>query len=234
MAGVLHQGILRLFTEDPWLAFDLLGIPRPADCHPIDRRAEAEVPQDLLLVRRGFPDLVLVHDDDSEGIVIAIEAQRKRDKRKRWRLPFIQAVLANDHELPCWMVLVSFSRAMSQDLRAWSEGPPPRVDVLLLDASSVPPIHDIETGRQRPTATVLAAALHGYRGDILAARVGLQSITELPDAKRRWYTATILAAVKKTDRRKLMDLIPLEEQDELLAIEKMSGTYHRGLEDGRK
>ena len=39
MPGVLHQGILWLFEDDPWLAFDVLGLPRPVDGTPIDRWA---------------------------------------------------------------------------------------------------------------------------------------------------------------------------------------------------
>jgi hypothetical protein len=60
MPGTLHQGLLALFQEDPWLAFDVLGIKRPIRGTPIDRRAEIERDgKQPLTVRQGYPDLVL-------------------------------------------------------------------------------------------------------------------------------------------------------------------------------
>ena len=62
MPGTLHQGILALFRDDPWLAFDILGLERPTDGTPIDRRAEVEIDADQALkLRQGFPDLVFVY-----------------------------------------------------------------------------------------------------------------------------------------------------------------------------
>ncbi|NVB38515.1 hypothetical protein G6O69_11800 [Pseudenhygromyxa sp. WMMC2535] len=244
MTGILHQGILQLFRDEPWLAFDLQGAPRPVDARPIDRRAEVEVPLEgeKMAVRRGFPDLVMVclgpdgraSPSLPDGAVLSIEAQKARDWRLRWRLPFFQAVLARDHELPCWMIVVSFSDEMSADLRAWSQGPPPRVDAVVLDVHTVAAIHDPELARKRPQAAVLAAALHGSRGDLKAAQAGLLATRELPEAQRHAYTMTILAAVPRADRSKLMELIPKDEHDPLWEIEMNSGTFHLGLEKGRK
>ena len=62
MPGTLHQGILALFEDDPWLAFDLLGIERPVSGTPIDRRAEVERDaKKPWRVNPRLPDLVLVH-----------------------------------------------------------------------------------------------------------------------------------------------------------------------------
>ncbi|NVB36723.1 hypothetical protein G6O69_02690 [Pseudenhygromyxa sp. WMMC2535] len=242
MTGILHQGILQLFRDEPWLAFDLQGIPRPVDGQPIDRRAEVEVPLegDKMVVRQGFPDLVMVclgpdgraSPSRPDGAVLSIEAQKARDWRLRWRLPFFQAVLARDHELPCWVIVVSFSDEMSADLRAWAHGPPPRVEAIVLDVHTVAGIHDPEQARKHPQAAVLAAALHGSRGDLKAAEAGLLATRELPEAKRRAYTMTILAAVPRAERSKLMELIPKEEHDPLWEIEMNSGTFHLGLEQG--
>ncbi|NVB39126.1 hypothetical protein G6O69_14880 [Pseudenhygromyxa sp. WMMC2535] len=240
----MHQGILQLFRDEPWLAFDLQGIPRPVDGQPIDRRAEVEVPVEgeQMVVRQGFPDLVLVclgpdgraSPSRPDGAVLSIEAQKARDWRLRWRLPFFQAVLAKDHELPCWMIVVSFSDEMSADLRVWAEGPPPRVEAMVLDVHTVAAIRDPEQAKKSPQAAVLAAALHGSRGDLKAATAGLQATRTLPEAQRQAYTMTILAAVSRADRRKLMELIPKDEHDPLWEIEMNSGTFHLGLEQGRE
>lgn len=61
MPGTLHQGLLTVFRHDPWLAFDLLGVPRPVRGTPIDRRAELDhATEQLDKVRSRYPDLVLV------------------------------------------------------------------------------------------------------------------------------------------------------------------------------
>src|SRR5690606_8377608 len=104
--------------------------------------AEVEIEdEDPRKVRQGFPDLVMVWrdaNDESQGVVITVEAQNDPDEHKRWRIPVFQAVLADEHRLPTWAVVVSFNERMSQMLRAWSVGPPPKVDVLLVDVETVP------------------------------------------------------------------------------------------------
>jgi hypothetical protein len=234
--GTLHQGILALFRDDPWLAFDLLGLERPVSGTPIDRRGEVDRDADGLLENQpGYPDLVLVHrsaKDHRRGIVICVEAQKNPDPEKRWRIPAYQALLADEYRLPTHVVVVSFSGRMSAALKAWSVGPPPRVDTLVIDARVVKPPASIQAARQRPTAAVLAAALHGYEGDIEAARLGVQVSRELPDKKRRRYTATILAALPEREADILRGELSVEERDELWEIERQSGTYKRGLRDG--
>jgi hypothetical protein len=103
MPGVLHQGILWLFEDDPWLGFDVLELARPVVGTPIDRRAEAErdAPQ-IFRIHPYFPDLVLVYRDPKHkdiGIVMTIEGQVLPDYRKRYRIPVCQAVLADKHQL---------------------------------------------------------------------------------------------------------------------------------------
>jgi hypothetical protein len=84
----------------------------------------------------------------------------------------------------------------------------------------------------KPEAAVLAAALHGKAGDTNAARLGLRAIRGLPFELRRRHTITILAALPKPQRDELIGELPVEERDELMEIERQSGTYHVGLEQG--
>src|SRR5690606_5874571 len=167
--GALRRGIHALCREDPWLAVDTRGVPRPVDGTPVDRRAEVELDGDQPLTgRQRYPDLVMVYqdpDDPERGVVIAVEAQKGPDRKKRWAIPVYQALLAEEHELPTWAVVVSFTLQMSAMLRGWRDGHPPRVDVLLLDVETVSRrwLDDFE---RRPAAAVLAAALHGYVGDV--------------------------------------------------------------------
>ena len=104
MPGTLHQGILAIFQEDPWLAFDVLGVRRPVEGTPTARRAEVERDGKTEYTHRpGYPDLVLVHSDPGKrrrrrrkrGIVIAVEAQKAYDRDKRWMIPVYQANLAD-------------------------------------------------------------------------------------------------------------------------------------------
>ncbi|PRQ01069.1 hypothetical protein ENSA5_27510 [Enhygromyxa salina] len=239
MPGKLHQGTLELFRDDPWLAFDLLGLERPVTGTPIDRRAEVErdAPGRPGQVESNYPDLVLVYEDPRRpgvGIAICVEAQGDLDHGKRWTLPYYQAAVAKDHQLQTWVVVVSYSARLSAALAAWKVGPPPMVDVLVLDVNTVPRVVDLDQARRRPTAAVLAAALHGCQGDVEAARVGIRATLELPKDKRDSYTATILAALPEAHKEIVMGELSVEEQEEIWAIERRSGTFLLGRQEGRQ
>jgi hypothetical protein len=78
--GVLHQGVLALIRDDPWLGFDLLGQVRPVDGTPIDRSNELDHDGSRILqINPVYPDVVLIFEDPinlEQGIVICLEAQR--------------------------------------------------------------------------------------------------------------------------------------------------------------
>jgi hypothetical protein len=233
--GTLHQGILALFRDDPWLGFDLLGQPRLVDGTPIDRSNELDHDGTRLLqVNPVYPDVVLVFEDPNNfehGIVICLEAQRYPDPEKYWQVCLYVALLRHKHRLPVKVVVISFSPAFSQMVRGWSDLDPP-IDALLLDADSVP-IMTLEQARERPTAAVLAAALHGVRGNIDMARIATTAIQDLPESQRHSYTATILAALPEQQRSRLIEELPVKQRDELWDIEKRSGTYLLGRREGR-
>jgi hypothetical protein len=178
-------------TRRACLGFDLLGIRRPVKGTPIDRQGEIErdgkKPGE---VRQGYPDLVMVHSDPKRrrrGLVIAIEAQKDYDADKRWMIPVYQSKLAEKHRLQTWVVVVSLSKQMSRSLRAWREGEPPRVDVLLIDADSVPKSPWLDDPARRPTAAVLVGALHGYAGDLDASRLSCGPFHGRPARTAPWY-----------------------------------------------
>jgi hypothetical protein len=234
--GVLHQGILSILKDDPWLGFDLLGTKRPVDGTPIDRRTELDHDGKRPgQIDPRFPDLVMVYRDPldrNRGIVICFEAQKKNDRTKYARTVLYQALLLDEHGLPIWVVFVSFSRAFSVAARTWSTKRPP-VEVALLDVDSVPCM-TLEQARLRPTAAVLAGALHGFRGNIDAARIAMTAIQDLPERQRDRYTRTLLAALPVRHRKTLTQELPVEQRDELWEIERRSGTYRLGLRNGRK
>jgi hypothetical protein len=240
MPGTLHQGLLALFQEDPWLAFDVLGIARPVDGIPIDRRAEVEREgKQEYTVYQGFPDLVLVHRDANKrrrgrrrGIVITVEAQKAYNRDKRWMIPVYQSHLAEEHRLDTWAVVISLHEQMSRSLRAWSRGAPPKVDVLLLDVLSVSKSAWLADPARRPMAAVLAGALHGYAGDFDAARRAFHFTRTMTGKRRRRHGMTILAALPKPQRDKLMEELPMQEQHDWMDVERRSGTYQFGVEEG--
>jgi hypothetical protein len=235
--GVLHQGILSLLCDDPWLPFDLRGIDRPVNGTPIDRRADLEhETEDSAKAIIRYVDVVLVVRDPANpkrGIVMCVEVQLELDENKRWRISGYLGALEDAHRLPAILVFVSFSRRVSRAARTWGLGPGLRFDMLLLDADTVPMVPTLEAAIARPTAAVLAAALHGCRGNLDAARMGIAASQHLPDKQRRRYIATILAAVPKRLRGILIGEMNVEQRNELWKIERRSGTYLLGLENGR-
>ena len=239
MAGTLHQGILALFQEDPWLAFDLLGIARPIEGTPIDRRAEVERDgKRPWTVRQGFPDLVLVHGDEKsepeQRIVITVEAQAKLDLHKRYMIPVYQSHLAEEHESDAWVVVVSISEPVSRALIAWRNCGPPKVDVLLLDVNTVPKSPWLDDPARRPAATVLVGILHGCAGDFEAARIAFRATRAMPEKRRRRHCMTILAALSDEQRDQLLEEEeePMEDRGGWEEIEQRSGTYKVGRKAG--
>jgi hypothetical protein len=235
--GVLHQGIVSLLCDDPWLGFDLLGVARPVNGVPVDRRADLDhETDDATKSKMRYVDVVLVVRDPANrklGIVMVVEVQLELSDDKYWRISGYLGALQDAHELPAILVFVSFSRRVSRAARNWGDGPGLRFDMLLLDADTVPLIDTLEAARARPTAAVLVAALHGCRGNLDAARMGIAACQHLPGKQRRRYIATILAAVPKRAREVLKGEMTVEQRNELWEIERRSGTYLLGLENGR-
>ena len=246
MAGTLHQGILWLFEDDPWLAFDLRGIPRPVDGTPVDRRADVERddPQ-MFKIHPYIPDLVFVYRDPVDpkiGIVISVEAQWKPVHRQRFRIPVCQAILADKHQLDTWPVVVAFSQKTADLVRSWATGGPPRVDALVIAADNVPRVTSIEQARVRPAMAALCAALHGCNGDLESVRVACVVFRELPEPLRRRYRLTVLSALPEAEfeliRREQHDMdIDIDERYPLWEIEEKSGLFQyfrrRAHDDGR-
>jgi hypothetical protein len=233
--GTLHQGLLLVIQDDPWLAFDLLGIERPTEGVPIDRRGEIEREgAEPLSVRAAYPDLVLVYqdpDDPRKGVVISVEAKRAQDAEKRWMIPIYQACLAGHYRLPTYVVVIALDARVSRAMKEWAEGPPPKVDVLLLDVVSVSRTW-LDEPEKRPMAAILAGILHGYHGDLDAARVAFRVTRSLGGKRGHRHGLTILAALTKEARNQLIAELPMDEQDTWMDVERRSGTYAFGREEG--
>jgi hypothetical protein len=237
MPGTLHQGILKLLQEDPWLPFDILGLPRPVDGTPVTARAEIERDgKEPLTVRQGYPDLVLIHRGATarKGVVITVEAQKDYNAEKRWMIPVYQANLAEEHHLDTWVVVISLDEQMSRSLRIWREAGPPKVDALILDIESVPKSPWLDDPAPRPTAAVLAGALHGYAGDFAAGRRAFQVTRTMSRKRRQRHGMTILAALPEHQRELLIGELPVQEQHEWMDVERRSGTYKFGVKEGRE
>jgi hypothetical protein len=164
---------------------------------------------------------------------ITVEAQKAFDQDKRWLIPVYQSHLADEHRLACWAVVVSLDRRMSRALRAWRHGEPPVVDVLLLDVDSVAKSW-LDEGARRPMAAVLAGALHGYAGDLDAARRAFQLTQTMSEKRRRRHGMTILAALTEEQRELLIGELPVQKQHDWMDVERRSGTYHFGVKEGRE
>jgi hypothetical protein len=184
-----------------------------------------------------MPDLVLLCDDPNHpdgGIAICVEPQGKRDPFKRWVLPFYQATIARQYERPTWMAVIAFETGVSRAIGRWSCGDPPRVDALLFDTQTVPVPRSLSIASERPTAAVLAAALHGCKGNIDAVRLGISACNDLPRQTRIGYLQTMLASLSVKRRKLIESELPMEDQDDLWDIEKRGAPYRRGRQEGRK
>ncbi|EDM78623.1 hypothetical protein PPSIR1_29268 [Plesiocystis pacifica SIR-1] len=222
------------------MAFELARLERPPGLEALLDRQGALDAFDVDLARRQLlPDLVLVADGQQGrggggGLVLTVEVQSRTNGHKRWRIPHYQAALADEHARETWVVVVSFSAGVSRHLAAWAETGPPRFEVIVLDASRVPAGYDMAKALARPSAAVLGAALHACRGDLDVARWGLEVVSRLPAERRMRDATTILAAVDKDMRLTLIQEFPFApDDDRLLEIERRSGTYHFGHEEGR-
>ena len=205
---------------------------------PIDRRGDFDhETDDPDVVKMRFVDLVLVArdpDDPSRGIVIDVEVELRRRKGRRWRISGYLGKLEDEHELPAALAFVSFSRACSRDAQSWADDQGLCFDMLLLDVDTVPIPESLEAALARPTAAVLAAALHGCRGDLDTARLGIAACRDLPDKQRTRYIAIILAAVPERLRAILIGEMKMEPRNNLWDIERRSGTYLLGVKNGRE
>ncbi len=190
----LRQGIAHLLQDDPWLAFDIFEV-RDAPRGAVELEARAPNP-----ARRG-PDLVLVHRDPHEperGAVLTVEVLDVVEQGRRWSFSAYQAEIAAEHRLGTWIVLVSLAAEVSETLRAWAAGGPPRLDALVLDVETVS-LRWLEHPHERPTAAALAGALHGHAGNLDAARRAIEALR----IEHPRYAATVLAALPDAEAARL-------------------------------
>ncbi|MFO7564367.1 MAG: hypothetical protein R6X02_17100, partial [Enhygromyxa sp.] len=141
---------------------------------------------------------------------------------------------AEKHRLQTWAVVVSLCKQVSRSIRAWGEGEPPRVDVLLLDVETVAKSPWLDDPARRPTAAVLVGALHGYAGDFEAARQGFHAALSMGGQRGRRHGMTVLAALPQEQRDRLIGELPMQEQHSWMDVERRSGTYHFGVKEGRE
>jgi hypothetical protein len=205
--GVLHQDVLSLFKDDPCLALASLGLECPVVGPPLDRSNELDIDaKQPWQVNPIYPDLVLVlRDPDHPDRDIVLCIEIQRKSDPKKRYRLVGSWAHSD----------------------------PKIAALVLDADCVP-LMTLEQARARPTAAVLAATLHGARGNIEMARIAIAAIQSLPEHQQASYTATILAALPLRQRNVLLEELPVAQRNELWEIEKRSGTYRLGLSTGRK
>lgn len=241
MPSTLHEGLICLFRADPQLVVDLVAhgyglrlTPTPGML--LDRHADLAVDADRhLRVNARCVDLVLVCEDPSHpegGAVIALEVQLDVDRDKRQRITTYLALLADRHKLPVHLVIVALRDRVARDLATWRLGTALEVHSFILDRHLVPSGIDLEAGHQRPSLAIYAGAMLGFHGDLEAARVGLEVALAQPQPDRQRYAATILAALTQPRRAIFLGALPMYIQRELSQLERESGTFLTGLEEG--
>ncbi|MCA9700655.1 MAG: hypothetical protein KC431_24220 [Myxococcales bacterium] len=239
MPSSLHQGVARLLSDDPRIAYELLL-----------RRVFAVDLPDLVAVetrpgvldrfapcfgdtRELRPDGVLLakYADIHGDIGLIIEVQKKVDPVKRFRLWVYWALVAEELAAETYILLISLSDAVSrwaQSICRTNHGL-----LLVLDRQNMPVVTDPEIGRHHPAWITLSAVIHGSAGNLAPLSVALPIILELPDERRWRYASYILAAIPERERNIIMGALKMQRY-ELSDIERRSIAFHDGLEEGRE
>lgn len=243
MPSTLHEGLIALLRADPQLVIDLVALGHGVHLTTrpellVDRHTELGVDgRQLLQVNARSADLVLVAEDPEDpegGCVIVVEVQLDDAPDKRWRIPTYVASLADRHRLPVHLVVVALRDRVARRLATWSLGTALGIRSFILDRRSTPGAKGTKSSLSRPSAAIFAGAIHGFHGDLEAARVGLMAALALPQPDSQRYAATILAAQSPACRAIFLGALPMQVQGQISQLEREGGSFLAGREEGRR
>lgn len=243
MPTTLHEGLVSLFRDDPELIVALvehrygLRLTSRADLL-IDRHAEFAVDaRHYLHVNPRSIDLVLVIEDPEHpdgGVAIIVEVQLDHDPDKRRRIACYLGLVVDRHDLPVHVGVVALKDGVARNLARWKVGSALTVETFVIDRRCVPKMKCLAEARRWPTMAILSGAVHGFHGDLEAARIGLTVALEQERSCRARYAATVLAALSDERRAIFLGALPKMQRQQLSQLERESGTYLFGVREGRK
>jgi hypothetical protein len=243
----LHQGVVRVFQDDPALAFDLarsvfgVELPELDDIHDrkseLDRFAPCVGDTGELRPDLAFSARVLESSRRRRrrrGVALVLEVQRRIVQLERWRIWVYWALFAEHLKMSTIVMVVALNDAVARWARSIGKSEfPPRDCLLVLDRQNMPRITDLDQARQRPSMAVLSALIH--EGDIEVLRVGFAVTLELPDDRRWRYTTALFGVAPVSEQVQLRkELKEMEERYQLTRAERNSIAFYDGKLEGKR
>jgi len=241
MPSTLHEGLVTLFLDDPGLSIRLVTaidgcVLTRTPSRLVDRHVAFQQDAEQVLRMRGRTmDALFVLEDPEHpqgGFAIIIEVQLGDDSNKRRRIASYLGMVVDRHDLPVHLGVVCLEDRVAQKLAGWRVGTALSVHPYLFDRRSIPRVNSVKDGLLQPVDAILSGTVHGYHGDLEAATIALEVAHRQPPKLRQRYTSTVLAALPKSPRELIMGALPRDQHMQLSHIERQSGTFLLGCEEG--
>ncbi|MEV6957009.1 hypothetical protein [Streptomyces sp. NPDC051183] len=194
-----HEASHRIFQDRPELlapVFRILGVPLPAD--PTVEVLTADVTEIRPMERRVDSVLrITPRADKSGGLLLAIEAQGRRDPDKAVSWAYYLSYLTAKYECPALLLVVCQDKttadwATGPFRLGWADWTALSVHPLVLGPGNVPVITDPEEAAEDLTIATFAAMTHGRDRNATAILEALAEALESTDPESVAYFAELL------------------------------------------
>ncbi|HLV59100.1 MAG TPA: hypothetical protein VKY81_09575 [Natronosporangium sp.] len=230
MPSSLHEALVHMFRHRPELAAELLteafGLSLPeyggaalgsGDLSPVEFRADA---------------VVVLSADNRPVLAVVVEAQLRRDTRKRWSWPVYLTTLRARLRCPAVLLVVCPDARTA----AWCAspivlGPGATMTPLVLGPREVPVVTDPARAGRCPELAVLSAMAHGLhpeREKIFVAM--LEALRSVDAAHATRYHDLVFAALPAVARHHLEKLMTTTYEYQSDFVRKY---VHQGRAEGR-
>ncbi|MBB5117499.1 hypothetical protein AF335_03025 [Streptomyces eurocidicus] len=198
MVTANHEASHRIFQERPELlepVFRILGVPLPRNA--VVEVLSADATEIRPLERRVDSVLRIEPPDGSGGLLLAIEAQGRRDGDKAVSWAYYLAYLKAKYDCPALLLVVCQDKATAD----WAAGPfdlgpdgwtALSVHPLVLGPGNVPPIIDPEEAAQDLAMATFSAMTHGRSQDAPAILDALARALGTADKESVAYYSELL------------------------------------------
>lgn len=211
MPSPLHEALIEFFRHRPALAAELLAGPLGVDVPAFEQaRLDSGELTDLAPTEYRADAVVTLTSKDRPQQAVVVEAQLRRDLRKRRSWPAYVATLHARLGIPVVLLVVSPDPATA----SWCAKPIPLghphfvLTPLVLGPDRVPVVTDPQQAVHSPELAVLSALAHGTRPEqdkIFHAL--LAALTSVDQDRASLYADVVLAALPSAARHLLEALM---------------------------
>lgn len=193
-----HEASHRIFQDRPELltpVFGILGVRIPHE--PVIEVLPTDVTEMQPVERRVDTVLRLKPDDGSNGLLLAIEAQGRRDEKKPSSWAYYLSYLSAKYDCPTLLLVVCQDRTTAE----WAAGPfrhgwggwtALSVRPLSLGPDNIPVITDPAEAAEHLALATFSAMTHGRHRDSPAILEALAQALGTADAESFKYYSTML------------------------------------------